>query len=205
MNIQEKVKIIQKILNSTFPHPKPFLHAKNPYTLLIAVLLSAQCTDDRINKLTPTLFKKASTPKAMLKISQKELEKMIYGAGFYHNKAKAILGLSKVLVQKFHGKVPSNFEDLESLPGVGHKTASVVMSQAFKKPAFPVDTHVYRLARRWKLSSSNNVKKVEEDLKKLFKLSSWRKVHLQMVSFGKKYCTAKKHSNHTCPICSEIL
>lgn len=205
MNAQEKAKIIKKVLNRTFPNPKPFLHAKSPYTLLIAVLLSAQCTDNKVNEITPALFKKASTPKKMIKLSQKELEHLIHAAGFYHNKAKAIKALSKVLIEKFKGRVPHNFKDLESLPGVGHKTASVVMAQAFHKKAFPVDTHIYRLARRWKLSSANNVKKVEEDLKKLFKPSTWIKLHLQMVSFGKKYCTAKKHLPKECPICSKIL
>ncbi|MCB1113682.1 MAG: endonuclease III, partial [Chlamydiia bacterium] len=157
MNLKEKTAFIHETLNKHFPNPPIPLAHTSPYTLLIAVLLSAQCTDERVNKVTPALFKKASTPQAMVKLSLEEIQKLIETCGLAPTKAKAILGLSQILMDKHGGEVPNTFEDLEALPGVGHKTASVVMSQAFNIPAFPVDTHIHRLAYRWTLSTGKNV------------------------------------------------
>jgi len=204
MTKKEKAKFIQKILNKYFPNPKIPLNHTNLYTFLIAILLSAQATDKKVNEITPKLFDKADTPKKMLKFSQKELEKIIKPIGLAPKKSKAILSLSKILKEKFASKVPSTFEELESLPGVGHKTASVIMSQGFNKAAFPVDTHIHRCAKRWKLSNGKNVKKTEEDLKKLFPKSSWKKLHIQIIYFARKYCPAKKHVIKNCPICFKI-
>ena len=204
MTKKEKAKLIQKILNKYFPNPKIPLKHTNLYTFLIAILLSAQTTDKKVNEITPILFKRANTPKKMLKITQKELEKIIRQIGLAPKKSKAILSLSKILIEKHKSKIPSTFEDLESLPGVGHKTASVIMSQGFHKAAFPVDTHIHRCAKRWKLSNGKNVKKTEEDLKKNFPKSSWKKLHIQIIYFARKYCPAKKHIVKNCPICSKI-
>lgn len=187
-----------------FPDPKvPLLH-KDPYTLLIAVLLSARCTDARVNQITPKLFAKASTPEEMIKLSVEEIYKIIKPCGLGPMKAKAIWMLSKQLLENHHGKVPKNFTDLEKLPGVGHKTASVVMTQAFQKPAFPVDTHIFRCARKWKLSSGKTVKIVEKDLKKIFPKRSWHLLHLQMIYFARTYCPARGHKIDFCPICKKI-
>lgn len=205
MTKKEKAKIIQKILDKYFPAPKIPLTHNNLYTFLIAVMLSAQATDKKVNEITPLLFKKASSPKKMLKFSQKELEKIIRPIGLAPKKTKAILSLSKILIDKFESKIPSTFKELESLPGIGHKTASVIMCQGFNKPAFPVDTHIHRCAKRWKLSNGKNVKKTEEDLKKLFPKKSWKNIHLQIIYFARKYCPAKKHISKSCPICREIV
>jgi endonuclease-3 len=204
MRQEEIAKKVQKLLNKYIPHPKIPLDHKDPFTLLVAVVLSAHCTDIRVNKVTPALFKLADTPKKMARLPKKTIEKLVHSCGLYQTKAKALSELSKILVKTYHGRVPKTLEELESLPGVGHKTASVVLVQAFSIPAFPVDTHIFRLARRWKLSSKNNVKNVEEDLKKLFPKKSWKKLHLQLIAFGKKYCPAKAHKKAACPICKEL-
>ncbi len=202
MTKKEKVKTIQRILNSLFPNPAIPLTHHDPYTLLIAVLLSAQCTDVRVNQITPILFAKASTPKEMIRLSIDEIQTIIRPCGLSNAKAKAIWNLSKILLEKYNGKVPKTFEELEELPGVGHKTASVVMVQAFHLPAFPVDTHIHRCAKRWGLSSGKNVKQTEKDLKTLFSKKDWTKVHLQIIYFARKYCPARGHHIADCPICS---
>ena len=202
MSLKEKVIIVQKILEEYFPHPLIPLQHKDPYTLLIAVLLSARATDAKVNQITPFLFKKADTPKKMIALTVEEIQKIIQPIGLSPTKAKAIYALSKILLEKYQGKVPKSFEELEDLPGVGHKTASVVMAQAFQIPAFPVDTHIYRCARKWGLSKGKNVKKVEEDLKKLFPKKSWIKLHLQIILFARKYCPARSHKH--CPMCDAL-
>ncbi|HSX12751.1 MAG TPA: endonuclease III [Rhabdochlamydiaceae bacterium] len=204
MNVKEKAALIQKTLNQLFPHPQVPLKHTSPYTLLIAVLLSARCTDERVNKVTPHLFAKAKTPQQMVKLSVAEIQAIIRPCGLSPQKAKAIWQLSKDLLDHHQGKVPKTFEELESLPGVGHKTASVVMAQAFHQPAFPIDTHINRLAKRWGLSTGKNVKKIEEDLKKLFPKRSWAKTALQIIYCGRKYCPARGHKAAQCPICTII-
>lgn len=196
---------IQRILNHLFPDPPIPLHHRDSYTLLIAVLLSAQCTDARVNMVTPLLFNRASSPQAMCKLSIKEIQEIIHSCGLAPQKAKAIWELSRIILNKFDGKVPQTFEELESLPGVGHKTASVVMAHAFNKPAFPVDTHIHRCAKRWGLSSGKNVKETEKDLKALFPEKDWIDLHLQMIYFARKYCMAKNHHVADCPICSWLM
>lgn len=204
MNKKEKARKIQRILEELFPNPAiPLLHS-DPYTLLIAVLLSAQCTDARVNQVTPQLFAKASTPKEMVALSVAEIAAIIKPCGLSNTKAKAIWNLSKILIEKHHGKIPASFLALEALPGVGHKTASVVMIHAFHKPAFPVDTHIHRLAKRWGLSSGKNVKQTERDLKALFPKKTWNKLHLQMIYFARKYCPARGHEQEKCPICKNL-
>jgi endonuclease III len=204
MKKKEKAALVQEILDKHFPDPPIPLEHKDNYTLLIAVLLSAQCTDARVNLTTPALFKKASTPKQMIKLSIEEIEDIIRPCGLAPAKSKAIWNLSRQLIDKHGGKVPGNFEDLEALPGVGHKTASVVMAQGFGKPAFPVDTHIHRCAKRWTLSSGKNVVQTEKDLKKLFPEDSWIKLHLQIIYFARKFCPARAHDKKNCPICSKI-
>ncbi len=202
MKKSEKAQKIQELLDYYFPEVEvPLLH-KDTYTLLVAVLLSAQCTDERVNKTTPTLFAKADNPLAMLQLEIKTIEDIIRPCGLAPAKSKAIYNLSKIIVEKYNGTVPNKIELLEELPGVGHKTASVVMCQAFGIPAFPVDTHIHRLAYRWNLSSGKNVRQTEHDLKKLYPVSSWNKLHLQMIYFGRKYCMARGHFRDQCPICS---
>ncbi|HHB80062.1 MAG TPA: endonuclease III [Saprospiraceae bacterium] len=204
MKKSEKIKFIQAKLDEIYPTvPIPLDHS-DAYTLLIAVLLSAQCTDKRVNIITPDLFAKADTPQKMAQLPVEEIEALIKTCGLYRNKSKAIKKLSQILVEKFNGQVPDNFKDLESLPGVGHKTASVVMSQAFGVPAFPVDTHIHRLATRWKLTSGKNVVQTEKDLKRLFPKESWNKLHLQIIYFGREYCPARGHQPESCPICSQL-
>jgi len=198
----KRAKLIKKILDEYFPNPKIPLKHKNLFTLAISVILSAQTTDKKVNEITPPLFKIASTPKEMLKLSQKELEIILRPIGLYKRKAKSILKLSKTLVEKYSSKLPSTFKELESLPGIGHKTASVIMSLGFKKKAFPVDTHIHRCAKRWKLSNGTSIKKTEEDLKKLFNKKDWNKIHLQIIYFARKYCRAKGHKIKLCPICN---
>lgn len=202
MTKKERAKKIQKILQEYFPHPKVPLKHSSPYTLLIAVLLSAQCTDARVNQVTPKLFAKAKTPKTMVKLSIPEIEKIIRTCGLSHQKAKAIWNLSKQILENHSGKVPQTFEELEALPGVGHKTASVVMSHAFHKSAFPVDTHIHRCAKRWGLSSGKNVKQTEQDLKKLFPEKDWEDLHLQIIYFAREFCQARGHKTAECPVCS---
>jgi endonuclease III len=202
MTKKEKALAIQNILEDCFPETPIPLDHKDAYTLLIAVLLSAQCTDERVNKVTPFLFAKADNPHAMIKLSIEQIAQIIKPCGLSPAKSKAIYNLSHILINDYNGEVPNGFEALESLPGVGHKTASVVMSQAFGVPAFPVDTHIHRLAYRWGLSNGSNVKKTEEDLKKLFPKDIWNKLHLQIIFFGRKYCPARAHIVQDCPICS---
>lgn len=200
----KKIRWIQKTLQELFPNPEIPLQHKDPYTLLIAVLLSAQCTDERVNKVTPALFAKADTPEKMAQLTIPEIETLIRTCGLYKSKAKAIHRLSEIILEKHKGKVPKTFEELEALPGVGHKTASVVMSQAFHKPAFPVDTHIWRLAKRWGLSEGKNVIQVENDLKRHFPKKYWNTLHLQIIYFARKYCPARQHKPENCPICKEI-
>ncbi len=199
---KEKALAIAKKLEALYPEtPIPLKH-QDPFTLLIAVLLSAQCTDERVNKITPLLFAKADDPYKMLKLEVEEIENIIRPCGLSPRKSKAISGLSKILVEKHGGEVPQSFKELEALPGVGHKTASVVMSQAFGVPAFPVDTHIHRLAYRWGLSTGKNVEKTEADLKKLFPKETWNKLHLRIIFFGREYCPARGHDPAKCPVCS---
>jgi len=191
MNKKERIRFIIEELEKKYPKvPVPLDH-KDPYTLLIAVLLSAQCTDVRVNKITPILFKKADNPYDMVKMSIEEIKDIIRPCGLSPMKSKGIYGLSKILIDKYNGKVPADFELLEQLPAVGHKTASVVMSQAFNIPAFPVDTHIHRLLYRWKISTGKNVKKTEEDAKKVFPIELWNKLHLQIIWYGREYSPAR--------------
>jgi endonuclease-3 len=201
---QKRAKYIEKELARLYPDPKPPLDHTDSFTLLIAVLLSAQTTDARVNIVTPALFKKAPTPQKMAKLSVEEILSFIKTCGLAPTKAKNIQKLSQILVDQYDGRVPETFEELESLPGVGHKTASVVMTQCFGHPAFPVDTHIHRLAKRWKLSPGKNVEQVEVDLKKLFPESSWHDVHLQIIFYGREYCSARGCDGHTCPICKKL-
>ncbi len=200
----DKVKFICETLDELFPNPPIPLDFKSPYTLLVAVVLSAQCTDVRVNQVTKVLFKKAATPAAMVKLGVKRIAEIIKPCGFFNTKSVNIFNLSKTLVEKFKGKVPCTFEELEALPGVGHKTASVIMSHAYKIPAFPVDTHIHRLAERWGLSDGSSVEQTEKDLKKIFPESEWEKRHLQIIYFGRTYCKARGHKVEDCPICSKI-
>ena len=204
MKNQEKAHLIASYLEQLFPNPSIPLHHTNPFTLLIAVLLSAQCTDERVNQVTPTLFAKATTPQAMTKLSLSEVEEILRPCGLYRNKAKAILALSQRLIDHFQGQVPQSLVDLESLPGVGHKTASVVLVQAFSKPAFPVDTHIHRCANRWGLVHSKKVEETEQALKKLFPKKTWGKIHLQMIYYARAYCPARGHLEDKCPICQAL-
>lgn len=191
-------------LQEMYPETPIPLDHKDAYTLLIAVLLSAQCTDKRVNLVTPALFALADTPQDMARVPVEKIREIIRPCGLSPQKSSAISALSKILVEKHSGKVPANFPALEELPGVGHKTASVVMSQAFGVPAFPVDTHIHRLAKRWKLSPGKNVVQVERDLKRLFPQTSWNKLHLQIIFYGREYCTAHGCDGKTCPLCKEI-
>jgi endonuclease III len=208
----QRAKAIAKILERLFPEvPIPLKH-RDPFTLLVAVMLSGQSTDKMVNKVTPALFVKADTPQKMVRLSVAEIRSIIKPCGLSPAKSKHIRATAQILVDRFEGIVPQTFEELESLPGVGHKTASVVMSQAFGKPAFPVDTHIHRLAHRWGLSgkrsqarvSSASTKQVEKDLKRLFPEKSWNKLHLQMIYFGRQYCPARGHDEKKCPICSRF-
>mgnify|MGYP006189254985 FL=1 len=204
MKKSEKVEFIINKLEELYPEvPIPLDH-HDPYTLLIAVLLSAQCTDVRVNKTTPHLFAVADNPYDMAKVPPEDIRAIIRPCGLSPQKSKAISVLSQMLIDKHNGEVPKTFEDLEELPGVGHKTASVVMSQAFGVPAFPVDTHIHRLAYRWGLSSGKNVVQTEKDCKRLFPKKLWNKIHLQIIFFGREYCKARGHKKEECPICSVV-
>jgi len=191
MNKAERVLLISESLNALYPDPPIPLDHESIFTLLIAVILSAQCTDIRVNKITPLLFKKANNPQRMIKLGIKEIKKIIKPCGLSPQKSKSIFELSKILIKKHGGKVPKSFVELEALPGVGHKTASVVMSQGFGYPAFPVDTHVHRLAQRWKLTNGKNVKQTEKDLKRIFPESEWNRLHIQIILYGREFCTAR--------------
>lgn len=204
MNKKQKASFVVETLERLYPTtPIPLDHS-DPYTLLIAVLLSAQCTDERVNQITPTLFKRANNPFDMIKLSIEDIREIIRPCGLSPAKSKAIYNLSHILIDKYQGEVPQTFEQLEELPGVGHKTASVVMSQAFGVPAFPVDTHIQRLIHRWGLSSGKNVTQTEADCKKLFAKDLWNKLHLQIIFFGRQYCPARGHKTEECPICSVV-
>lgn len=205
MTKAEKVNDILAILDHYFPKPEVPLNHKDAYTLLISVLLSAQCTDERVNKTTPALFKRADNPYDMVKMSEEEIREIIRPCGLSPMKSKGIYGLSKILIDKYNGEVPNTFEALEELPSVGHKTASVVMTQWFGIPAFPVDTHIHRLAYRWALTNGKSVEQTEHDLKRLIPEERWNVAHLQFIYFGRKFCPARGHQWTECPICSKYM
>ena len=198
----EKAVKIHSILDELYPDPPIPLDHKDPYTLLVSVLLSAQTTDKRVNLVTPELFRRAPTPRRMVKLKVAEILSIIRTCRLAPGKARNIHALSEILLEEHSGQVPEDMEKLEALPGVGHKTAGVVMIQAFKQPAFPVDTHIHRLAARWGLSTGKNVEKTERDLKTLFPRESWAKLHLQIIYFGREHCPARGHDLSQCAICS---
>lgn len=202
MTKKERAEGIMKILDDLYPDTYIPLDHTDAYTLLIAVLLSAQCTDERVNKVTPFLFELADNPYAMSQIETEKIQEIIRPCGLSGSKSKAISKLSEILINEYEGEVPASFEALEKLPGVGHKTASVVMAQAFGVPAFPVDTHIHRLAYRWKLSTGKNVSKTEADLKKAIPMDRWNDMHLKIIYFGREHCPARGHDPVKCPICS---
>lgn len=204
MTKSEKATFVIKTLDKLYPNPPIPLQHKDEFTLLVSVLLSAQCTDERVNKITPLLFAKADTPQKMVKLKVDEIREIIKPCGLSPAKSKAIHGLSKILIEKHKGKVPDSLEELEKLPGVGHKTASVVMCQAFDQAAFPVDTHIHRLIYRWGLSTGKNVVQTEVDCKRIFPIEKWNKLHLQIIYFGREFCPARAHDSKKCPICSKI-
>ena len=204
MTKQEKAAFVQSKLAELYPRTTIPLDHEDPYTLLVAVVLSAQCTDKKVNEITPLLFSKARTPREMVKLSVEEIQDIIRPCGLSPMKSKGIRGLSKILLEEHGGQVPESFAALEALPAVGHKTASVVMSQAFGVPAFPVDTHIHRLAWRWTLSTGKSVEHTEADLKRLFPEDSWNDLHLRIIYFGREYCPAKGHDPWKCPICSVV-
>jgi len=204
MNKIDRARFVKKELDKVFPNPPIPLDHESVFTLLIAVLLSAQCTDKRVNQVTPELFRLANNPKKMSKLRVDQIRKIIRPCGLSPKKSKAIKELSKILLEEHKEQVPENFDSLERLPGVGHKTASVVMSQGFGHPAFPVDTHIHRLAQRWRLTNGKNVKQTEKDLKRLFKKKDWNRLHLQIIMYGREYCSARGCFGLTCLICSEV-
>lgn len=205
MTKAERAAVIQAGLERLYPEvPIPLDHS-DAYTLLVAVLLSAQCTDVRVNQVTPALFKRARTPRAMMRVPVEEIQSIIRPCGLSPRKASAISELSRLLVEKHGGEVPADFEALEALPGVGHKTASVVMAQAFGVPAFPVDTHIHRLAQRWGLTSGRNVEQTETDLKRVFPRERWNKLHLQIIYYGREHCTARGCDGTRCLLCRELF
>ncbi len=203
MTKKQKAAEISAILEGLYPETPIPLHFHNHYTLLVAVLLSAQCTDERVNNVTPDLFAKADNPADMVKLDVEEIREIIHPCGLAPAKSKNIHRLSEILIEKYNGEVPDNFTDLEALPGVGHKTASVVMSQGFGHPAFPVDTHIHRLAQRWGLTNGKSVEQTERDLKALFPRATWNKLHLQIIFYGREYCPARGHDEQKCMICSK--
>ena len=198
---QERVDYILQRLQELYPETPVPLDHRDPYTLLVAVLLSAQCTDERVNQVTPRLFALADNPRDMAALEVKEIEDVIRPCGLSPQKSKAIKRLSEILIQEHDGEVPEDMAALERLPGVGHKTASVVMAQAFGVPAFPVDTHIHRLAQRWGLTSGKNVAQTERDLKRLFPEEYWNRLHLQIIYYGREYCTARGCDGRNCEIC----
>lgn len=204
MTRKEKAAAIAAILEGLYPETPIPLEHQDPYTLLVAVVLSAQCTDVRVNQVTPYLFAEADNPQDMAEMDVQDIETIIRPCGLAPRKAIAIRDLSRILVDQHRGDVPQSFEALEALPGVGHKTASVVMSQAFGVPAFPVDTHIHRLAWRWGLSNGKNVEQTEKDLKALFPKEKWNTLHLQIIYFGREHCPARGHNPNVCPICSKF-
>ena len=203
MNTKEKSKIIIQVLNKTYPKVPIPLNYRNTFTLLVSVLLSAQCTDVNVNNVTKKIYPKYNKPHHFVKLGRKKIEHLIKKIGIFRVKAKSIFYLSKTLVEKYNGNVPNTYEELEQLPGVGHKTASVVMSQGFGYPAFPVDTHIHRLAQRWGLTNGKNVVQTEKDLKNTFPKKSWNKLHLQIIWYGREYCKARDCYGITCKICKK--
>jgi endonuclease-3 len=200
--LRAKARRIRRVLDRLYPLPEaPLLH-RDPFTLLVAVVLSAQTTDARVNLVTPALFRRARTPRRMAALRVSEIQRLIATCGLAPSKARALKGLSQLLLERHGGRVPGSFEALEALPGVGHKTASVVMAQAFGHPAFPVDTHIHRLAARWGLSDGRRVERTEADLKALFPARAWHRLHLQLIFFGREHCPARRHQPAVCPICS---
>jgi endonuclease-3 len=204
MTPKERAAYVLQRLGVLYPHPPIPLDHKDPYTLLIAVLLSAQCTDVRVNQITPILFARADTPQEMVQLSVAEIQEIIRPCGLSPMKSKGIAGLSRILLDQHGGQVPADMAALEAMPSVGHKTASVVMAQAFGVPAFPVDTHIHRLAQRWGLSSGKNVVQTERDLKRLFPESSWNALHLQIIFYGREYCSARGCDGTVCEICRTL-
>jgi endonuclease III len=202
MTRAEKARRIQDVLDRLHPDPEIPLGHDDAFTLLVSVVLSAQCTDERVNRVTPALFARARTPAAMARLAESAILRLIRSCGLAPAKARAIKRLSRILVEQHGGRVPDDFAALEALPGVGHKTASVVMTQAFGQPAFPVDTHIHRLAARWRLSSGRNVVETERDLKRIFPERDWGRLHLQLIYFGRQHCPARGHDPGSCPICS---
>ncbi len=205
MTRSERASHILERLSGLYPDPPIPLHHKDAYTLLVAVLLSAQCTDARVNLVTPKLFARADTPQAMMGVPVADIQAIIRPCGLSPQKSKAISVLSRMLVEHHGGRVPASLEALEELPGVGHKTAQVVMAQSFGVPSFPVDTHIHRLAQRWKLTTGTSVVQTERDLKRLFPESSWNKLHLQIIYYGREYCTARGCDGTVCPLCREMF
>ena len=204
MTRSERANYVAQKLAKLYPEtPIPLDHT-DPFTLLVAVVLSAQCTDKKVNEVTPALFRLASTPQKMATLKVDQVYQVIRQLGLAPQKSKALVGLAKMIVEKHQGQVPRTFEELEELPGVGHKTASVVMAQSFGVPAFPVDTHIHRLAKRWKLSVGKSVEQVERDLKKVFPEKDWNKLHLRIIFYGREHCTARGCDGKTCPICLEL-
>ena len=202
MDKKEKSKIILRVLNKTYPKVPIPLNYRNTFTLLISVLLSAQCTDVNVNNVTKNIYPRYNHPKHFVKLGRKKIERLINKIGIFRIKAKSIYYLSKTLVERYNSKVPNTYEELEQLPGVGHKTASVVMSQGFGYPAFPVDTHIHRLAQRWGLTNGKNVVQTEKDLKRIFPKNSWNKLHLQIIYYGREFCTARSCYGIACKICT---
>jgi endonuclease-3 len=204
MTRQERADWVARRLAELYPETPIPLDHRDPFTLLVAVVLSAQCTDKRVNEVTPALFARAATPAAMAELPEETIRELIRPCGLSPQKAKALKELSRLIVERHAGRVPQSFEELEALPGVGHKTASVVMSQAFGVPAFPVDTHIHRLARRWRLSQAKNVTQTERDLKKLFPREAWNQLHLRIIFYGREHCTARGCDGSTCEICRTL-
>ena len=205
MNENKRVKLILKILNQIYPKIRIPLKHTNKFTLLVSVLLSAQCTDVQVNNVTKNIYPQYNKPEHFVKLGRKKIQRLIKSIGIFRVKAKSIFLMSKQLIQNHNGRVPKSFEELEKLPGVGHKTASVVMSQGFGQPAFPVDTHIHRLAQRWGLTNGKSVVQTENDLKRLFPKKTWNKLHLQMIYYGREYCQARKCYGKECKICKSCF
>ena len=201
----ERAKLILKELKKLYPSPPIPLNHTNPFTLLVAVVLSAQSTDKKVNELTKKLFKVADTPEKMYELGVLKIYEFIKQLGLSNQKSKNIYLLSKLIIEKYHGQIPNSFEELESLPGVGHKTSSVIMAQVFNIPSFPVDTHIHRLSQRWGLTKGENVRQTEKDLKKLFPISEWNNLHLQIIFYGREYCTARGCDGTKCTMCKTLF
>lgn len=202
---KERAKYIGEKLDELYPEVDVPLRHKDAYTLLVAVILSAQCTDKRVNEVTPALFAQADTPEKMVKLGPEKIKTLIATCGLANSKSKSLCNMSKMLIEGHNGKVPDNFQSLEKLPGVGHKTASVIMAQAFGIPAFPVDTHIHRLAQRWKLTNGKNVVQTETDLKKLFPPERWNRLHIQLILYGREHCSARGCDGTKCGLCRELF